>query len=615
MTANLQTKKKPHYRDGGEGFIRWCEENVCVAIYPEGSDVVQWVSMNELPTEKNLETGKSYKQLWDEQCKIVRLALKMKNKRFVKRLIVLCWQRGEGKSILACLIQLWKFFCWPNQLIMLGANSKEQTKFVHFDVMANIIRHSPRLLVLVGKKNILERGIIRRMDKNSAPISTIQTVSTFTGIYSNITGYTFSEMMNMKNPKFFTEIDGSTRNVPNALGVIDSTVSAKDHVLFSLYQADIKGDDPSLYFSHRETKKGIVEDYWNPNMTQGQLNSYKIKFPLGEFEKFFLNTWSAGIDSVFAPELIEAMGYIGVDGGIGNQREILNVLQERYEIEDAIAKFKAKGLDIAEQKTAQIARLMDPLVPIEKYYALESGGRPVMAPISALEVLTDVYDTYFAVSMGIDRADPMKETLRGARTVCSIIAKGLPGSRSNPAMFDDALAVPNYVYFVLYVTVLEDNTLESFKQLIKTVQYEYDGVDMVAGERWGLWDLMEWCTENDITAEAFFPTYATQKGAFTEFYLAVRDGRFKSPKMAIQGSTGETDLLREEMGAFDHDLDRKWFGSPEKNDTYGIQDDAVFATGWALYGSKVLNINDFRQRKGLMSFGTYVPAPDLIGKY
>jgi len=105
------------YRKGGEGFCRWCEEMVHVPIYPEGSVIAEWVPLGRLPNTVNPDTGRSYKSMWEAQKHEAREALKMVRGKFVYRLIVLCWPRGEGKSFLACLIQLWKFFCWPKQQI------------------------------------------------------------------------------------------------------------------------------------------------------------------------------------------------------------------------------------------------------------------------------------------------------------------------------------------------------------------------------------------------------------------------------------------------------------------------------------------------------------------
>ena len=178
------------YRRAPEGMFQWVEENVCLPIYPEGSDIVVWTPVREFNNLPETASGRSYSKMWEEQKKILREALRMENGRFVYRLIVLCWMRGEGKSILACLIKLWRFFCWQRMQIMLGANSKEQVKFVHFDIMRDIINHSPGLLAQVGSRNIQEKEI-RLKDKRGNVGSLIRSISSFSGIVSNITGYTF----------------------------------------------------------------------------------------------------------------------------------------------------------------------------------------------------------------------------------------------------------------------------------------------------------------------------------------------------------------------------------------------------------------------------------------
>jgi len=63
---------------------------------------------------------------------------------------------------------------------------------------------------MVGRKNIQEKQI-RLRDKENRTVSFIKCVSSFSGILSNITGYAFSEIFQMKDPEFFTQIDGSIR--------------------------------------------------------------------------------------------------------------------------------------------------------------------------------------------------------------------------------------------------------------------------------------------------------------------------------------------------------------------------------------------------------------------
>ena len=89
------------YRDGPEGFIKWCNENVNIPIYPVGAVMAQWCPMGDLPRDINPRTGKSYRGIWDAQKEVVRQALRMVDGEFIYRLIVLCWMRGEGKSLLA----------------------------------------------------------------------------------------------------------------------------------------------------------------------------------------------------------------------------------------------------------------------------------------------------------------------------------------------------------------------------------------------------------------------------------------------------------------------------------------------------------------------------------
>ncbi|MFW6047237.1 MAG: hypothetical protein ACOCP4_05575, partial [Candidatus Woesearchaeota archaeon] len=105
VKEKIKRKRKiAEYRNGGDGFIKWAEENVRVPIYPIGSDVPVWTLLGEMPDDKVPETGRSYKELWDNEKEVIREALKMENGRFVRNLVVLCWMRGEGKSLLACLI-------------------------------------------------------------------------------------------------------------------------------------------------------------------------------------------------------------------------------------------------------------------------------------------------------------------------------------------------------------------------------------------------------------------------------------------------------------------------------------------------------------------------------
>ena len=600
------------YRDGPEGFIKWCEDNVCIPVYPTGSDIAQWVGIASLSSEVNPRSGKSYDYIWQMQKEEIRKCLRMVNGRFVYRLIILSWMRGEGKSLLACLIQLWKFFSWPKQQIVLGANSKDQIKFVHFDIMKDIIKNSPNLFAVIGDRNIQEKEI-RLRDMSGNVSSVLRPISSFSGIVSNITGYTFSEIFDMKNPKFFTQLDGSIRNIPNALGVIDSTVSAKTHVLYKMYQAFVTRATKTLFFSYRCSKNAVIEDYWNPNMDQQQLDDYKAKFPLGDFEKYFMNVWGSNAQQVFGPDMIEATNFLGVDGKVTTYTVLLEQIQRKVHIKEMIEECLQRRIPSTfDDEHKEMKAIEERLYPVESVYKLRDiHGQVRNAELDELERMGDLYDTNWAVLAGIDRADPLKTTRTAARTIVTIVAKGLPGSRSNPAAVDDGN--PKYVYITLAVAHIADSLLDKIKDAILLAHEVFEGLDAICGERWGIWDMASWCEDHNIRFEPIHPSYDKQKAAFAEVHGAVSTGRFKIPPLVVWGSKGE-DIFKEEAGIFFHDEDKRWFGSPEKMEKYGIQDDVMFSLAWCIYGGRTLKLDDFRERHGRAYFGTFVRNMSLIAR-
>jgi hypothetical protein len=547
-------------------------------------------------------------EMWHEQCRIARECLEMENGVFKYTLIVFCWMRGESKSLLVCLIILWKFFTFASQKFMLGANSKDQSKFVHFDIMRDIILNTPKLLGIVGERNLQEKEI-RLKNKLGRVVSIIRSVSSFSGILSNITGYTFSEMFDMKNPKFFTQIDGSIRNIPNAFGMIDSTVSDKQHVLYKLYDAWRTGKNPTLYFSHRQSKDADYKDFWNPNMTQAQLDSYKSKFPENEYAQYFKNTWEAGSDKLFAPEQIDALEYIGWNNSLGQTYQVQKILKNCNAI--------MNNEDLPkEERQDRVRGLKAPLIHIKSVYKLQTEYlQPRSIKMEELERLSEVYDTDWAILTGADRADPMKVNQRhGARTIITAVAKGLPGSRSAPMANVSDAAATKYIYFLVHLAHILHSDLDTIKETLEHLDNDLDGISTFCSERWGMWDIGGWCEEKDIQFEPVTASYTKQRESFSELYTIVKGGRFKAPPLVIKGSK-QDDIFREELGIFDHNKGKKWYGSPEKSERKGIQDDTIFSLGWAVYGGRMLTVDDFRTRSIYTSFGEFYKGRELVGRY
>lgn len=606
---------KPEYADGAEGFILWAEDNVWIEISPFDSTAKKWVPIGNLPDDKHPETNKSYKSMWEGQKEIIREALKMENGQFKYRLIVFCWPRGEGKSLDVCLIKIWRFVVFPRQQILCGANSREQTQFVHYDIMRGIIKHSPKLIKLIGLKNLREKSIIIT-DKYGNIQSEIKPISSHIGLLSNINGYTFSDLYKMKNSTFFTELDGSTRWIPNAMGAIDSTVSPKNHILHNLYKSYLKGEDPTLFFSYRYNKNGDVKGYWNPNATASQVQGFRVKFPFGDFERFFLNLWESGGEKMFPLESIEAMRYLGVDKTINTHNAVVEMVKRRNKHYEQKAEFEEQGLPVSTTTVDEINRR---LWPIDSVLSLSTDQHvPRIPDPTDFEKLSDIFDTNWVLIGGLDRADPSEKKKSAARTIAGVIAKGLIGSRSNPFKTIDG-EVSAYLYILLHLAHVQDSMLESIKNQFQLVHDTLDGIDMIGGETWGAWDLKTWCEDRNIRLDLWVANYLRHKAMFGELFNSVKFGRFKAPLLVVPGSKND-DILEEEMAEFNHippEANKKsgWFGSPEKHIVGGIQDDAMMMIGGALYAGRELSVADFRERKGKFDFGTFFPAEGLFGDY
>lgn len=643
---------KPSYRNGGNGIIEWIEDNVWAEIdifvgkipvsvwVPMGSEYlpdtaiepITGLSYKSLWCTPNRDTGRSYNDMFNNAKEIFRQALRMEDGMFVHRLIVFCWMRGEGKSFNAVLIQMWKLCCFPSQDIKFCANSKEQTGHAHYGVARNIALNSPRVLDFITNGGMYDKddcilvGEIRVRDSDGVLRSKISTISTASGIFSNITGYAFSEIFELKNEDFFTKIDGSIRNKPNAFGVIDSTVSSKEHLLYRLYESYIKKEDPLTFFSYRSSKTGDYRDYWHPNNTQEQLNSYRIKQAL-KFAAFFLNLWSAGAERIFSDEQVEAINIMGVDRQV-DHNGVIELIRRRQEIIDSDSGLVAKGVDVYDQ-AKEIAQVNSHFWQVQDVFQyIETGtGNSVYTPADSLEVLGDLFDTDWAITCGVDRAQPMKRRT-AARTIFTTLAKGLPGSRSDPGRGiietrkellmgvkrEYAVLGPSYIYILVHLADVADSSMVGIRREVEFVNHEYDGIDVVGAETWQMADIKKDLEDIDVRVEIWHPSYDRQLAAFTELYAVVAEGRLKAAPTGMAGSR-EDDILLEEIGMFDYDPDKKSFASPEKSMKHGVQDDCVYALGWNIYGGRFLTVENLRPRTSKRFFGMMIQNRDTLGIY
>ena len=247
------------------------------------------------------------------------------------------------------------------------------------------------------------------------------------------------------------------------------------------------------------------------------------------------------------------------------------------------------------------------------YVVPKINGLVGCADITVLNKLTELFRTDWAILVGLDMSDPMA-IQKKARTIITVVAKGLPGSKYDSSWIMQDQADLNYIYLVLGLIHVEDSSIRKTKEYLQLIHEEFDGVDRFCGERYGSWDLMGWWEERGVEAELISATYDRQRDGYKAFYHIVANGRLKKPKIYVEGVKGE-DILEEEMNMFTHDPDTRWFGSPEKEERHGVQDDSVFSLNWCIYGGRNVGPELFRERGKGFSFGEFLPNKELVGNY
>lgn len=316
---------------------------------------------------------------------------------------------------------------------------------------------------------------------------------------------------------------------------------------------------------------------------------------------------------MFAEELFLATQYVGFRGSLGEQVKVLGTIKAHLKARE---ENKTPYDEILEDGTR--SSMVSDLKPISDIYELKTSfNQPRSITMDELNKLGDIYNTDFALCVGVDRADPMKQDItHGARSMMTLIAKGLPGSRNNPAvLLQEDTTVLKYMYFLVSLNHIEHNDITTIKEIVEGWVADYDGVQSLCTERWGMWDIGEWCEDLEIQ---FFPltaSYPVQRDGFSEMYAILNEGRFKSPEIVTRGSKLDN-IFEEELLLFDHDPVRKFYGSPEKREKLGVQDDTMFSINWGIYGGRFISVHDFIPRNVITSLGEYhEEKKSLIGSY
>lgn len=307
------------YNNGGDGIILWVEDNV----NRWDRQTLTWVPVKLIQMQKDN----------------FRECLEMKEtrygKRFKYRFIFFSRPRGDFKTFDVMLILLWRLFNFPNENIVIGSNSRDQSKFLLLGDMNKTILNSPKLLKIVGRENVLEKGIFIKNNKGDI-LSSITTMSGEASIKSGMTCAGFTEMYKMKDPALYTDLSGSIRTTPNGMIIGESIVSTKSHLFYRLYKIFKEGKDKLMFFQHYDSI------HYNPYMTEEELNSYKHQFLPHEYEQNFVNTWASARSGLFTEKLIKQM--LTDDYTLPANKDTLKKLESKYGITEWII---TGGLDRA----------------------------------------------------------------------------------------------------------------------------------------------------------------------------------------------------------------------------------------------------------------------------
>lgn len=630
---------RDEYKQGAVGMIRWAEENVHVLVKQRGKED-QYMLLGALPDGED-EFGRSFKGMWEEQKKEIRIALETDdNGVFVRNLVVFCWPRGEGKSFVVILIGGWFFFNFPYITIKMSANSIDQADELHFGELRRLIENSPKLYELVGEKGITEEEI-RITKGKKGKFNSVSILSTKSGLASNSKVITQSEAFEMNDGgKFFAKWYGSLRNTPNALGLMDTTVAPEGHwVKENVYKAYLDNPDGLIYFSYRGNKGAKIENYWNPNSREKELAAFKRALGEKEFKRFFENLWDGDDEGVVSAEDREVMGYIGLDGVFpaDNQktREIIRRHAHLMEQEESMgAKFNqptnAGYFEAPSELLAEKSRRLKPIETIinlgwddtTRLEATIPHGQsvlhtPARADLAALNELGRILNTDFALLVGVDMADPEKLTERTmARTVVSWVAKGLVGSKS-VARHQRGGGRADYFYALLGLALIPESMPHHIVEVIKGLKKVFGSIEMVGAETYGMSTVKAWCEDPQVSipVKLHSASLVYQETEQDELVRALQDGRFKAPRIPIPGSR-YGDILREELEFLDMERvgNAKKYFSREKFKKGGVQDDTFKSIGAAIGGGMEITAAKFPsvRLKPVEFFGGVIAGDPLL---
>jgi hypothetical protein len=569
-----------------DGFLRWATENVM----REDKAQKKWIPFR--PIGIQIEC---YQRVW----KLAEVG-KLKH-RFIR----LCRPRGDFKSFDAILIFLFRFFNMPREKILLAANSKDQSDYALYDEAKDIVLNSPKLMATPGL-DVGEDEMKLRTGKREV-FSRIKSIASKQGSLSNATCIVFSEIHKLRDQSFIVELEGSIRQVANAMSIIESTVSREGTYYHRQYKISLEGKDPLLYFQY------YCDKHYNPNMTPEELKHYEHSFFPEEYDMYFRNRWGDAGTGLFSTAKIMEVGILGIDGKIGPSEELTKTIKEYIELEHKLSQLKgATDTTDIERKMVQLKKRF---IPVDSLYQLP-------AEHGVLDKIKDYYRNIkiedFFVGMGIDRAEQL--SARSDRTFQFTVAKAYIDSE-------------RWICFIVDVFYPQENKKKVLMDRLRENEEKIGSYAEIHFEKSQCLDIHDECEEEGYPSVLQSASYEHQHEMFLELYKLMKDGLLKCPTVPLWHDENDVvyetlppdgiqDILREELSVFEHTpktMGKKagWFGSPFKKTTGRTKkgetkDDSIFALGHAVAAA---NSGETPASSQKLAFAGAVINKDVIGDY
>ena len=237
-----------------------------------------------------------------KQVDLIKQILKTdKDGNFIHSLSLLIQPRRHGKSTTFALIVLWLFSSRKNFTIQLCGNTENHSRRVQYNTLLKIIRHTPKLRLLIPEKNITQSEI--SLNKQGNVIQAMSGANTAAAFGDRLNLIWVSDFHAAFSQDYFNALQAALLDSEASLCLIDSNVDTIDgHVHLLQQEAE---SDPTMFADHV-----VYKDY--PSFEKSApiwINRQKAKrlekttLP-ADFKRDVLGQRSDAINALFTDEII-----------------------------------------------------------------------------------------------------------------------------------------------------------------------------------------------------------------------------------------------------------------------------------------------------------------------